>query len=311
MEYRDLGKTGLKASIIGFGCNNIAAGGRSRGEVIATLEGALDHGISYFDTADRYSFGASERLLGEVIKGRRDRLVICSKAGHPLGLQQRLKDLLKPWARRLKRSKTGTRMVGAVRDSFDQHCFEPAYITLAIEASLRRLGTDYLDVFLLHNPPPPVIHDGAVFAAVRRAKQRGLIRHYGVSIPQVVLHQEDVLKRLLADPQIGVLQTRLNVHYHAAATKLLAEAAAKGIAGIAFEPLGKGDLMDDPAFRDALSAHPQRTAAQTALRFAMAQPGVSVVLVGTTQRSHLEENLATLDTPALTPDELRHLTSLA
>lgn len=311
MEYRELGRTGLKPSVIGFGCNTIAARGRSRREVVATLEAALDQGVTYFDTADRYSFGASERLLGEVLKGRHDQVIICSKAGHPMGPRQRLKDLLKPWARRLKRSKAGTRVVASVRDSFDQHRFEPAYIVQAIEASLRRLGRDHLDVFLLHNPPAPVILDGRVFEAVRRAKERGLIRHYGVSIPQVMLHQEEALNRLLADPELGVLQTRLNVRNHAAASRLLSRAAAQGIGIVTFEPLGKGELLDDPEMRSALTTHPQRTAAQTALRFAMAQPGVSVVLVGTTQRRHLDEDLGTLASPPLNGEELQRLASLA
>ncbi|MGF1609491.1 MAG: aldo/keto reductase [Kiloniellales bacterium] len=311
MEYRELGRTGLKPSVIGFGCNNIAARGRSRREVVATLEAALDQGVTYFDTADRYSFGASERLLGEVVRGRREQVIICSKAGHPLGPRQRLKDLLKPWARRLKRSKAGTRVVASVRDSFEQHIFEPAYIGQAIEASLRRLGTDYLDVFLLHNPPAPVILDGAVFEAVRRARERGLIRHYGVSIPQVMLHQEDALSRLLADPELGVLQTRLNVRNRAAAGKLLARAAEQQIGIVTFEPLGKGELISDPKMRDALSAQPGRTAAQTALRFAMAQPRVSVVLVGTTQRRHLDEDLAALASPTLSAEELQRLAALA
>jgi len=308
MQYRHFGNTELKASVIGFGCNRIADPSRERREVLATLHAALERGINYFDTADRYDFGASERLLGTALRGRRDRVILCSKAGKRQDGLERIKDLLRPYARRLReRSNAGGSLVETLRKARPSQSFDSAYIPQAVERSLRRLRTDHLDVFLFHNPSPEVIRDGRLFETAARLQARGLIRHYGVACGSDVLEHPEALGRLLEQPGLAALQLRVNLSATGTLERVLPRAARSGVAVVAFEPLGKGAVLSDARVREAMALSAGRPAAELALKFVLAQPAVSVVLVGMTRRHHLEENLAAVNSPALTADELAAL----
>ena len=302
MQHRPLGTTGLEVSPIGVGCNRLTHPSRDRREVVATLEAALDQGINYFDTADYYGFGASERLLGEVLSGRRDQVVICSKAGKRHGPVERLRDRLRPYAQRLrKRSSSAREVITAVTKARPAQRFDEAYITQSVERCLQRLRTDYLDLFLFHNPQPETVGDGRLFELGTKLQARGLIRHYGVACGSELLEDPKSLERLLAAPGLAALQMRVNFSTAGTIGQVLPPAAGKGIPVIAFEPFEKGALLSHPHLDAALAGHPGYTAAQLALSFVLAQPAVSVVLVGMTRRAHLAENLAVLEAP---PPEL-------
>ena len=123
MEYRKLGTTGLKVSVVGLGCNNfgmrLAADASAR-----VVHAALDQGVNLFDTADVYGVGESERHLGAALQGRRDKAVVATKFRAPMG--------------------DGPNNQGGSR----------AYIRAAVEASLSRLGTDWIDLYQMHGPDP-------------------------------------------------------------------------------------------------------------------------------------------------------------
>ncbi|MEM9178028.1 MAG: aldo/keto reductase, partial [Myxococcota bacterium] len=121
MEFRNLGDCGLKVSVAGLGCNNF---GMTIGyeESERVIRAALDSGINFFDTADCYGGGGSEEFIGRALGDERDRVVIASKFGIPMG--------------------PGPMMGGASR----------RYVLQACEASLKRLGTDYIDLYYLHTP---------------------------------------------------------------------------------------------------------------------------------------------------------------
>lgn len=124
MTYRRLGASGLEVSVVGIGCNNF--GGRmDAGEVQVVVDAALDAGINLFDTSDSYGNGASEELLGRAIKGRRDEVVVATKFASPLGTQPNNRG-------------------GGSR----------TYVMRAVEASLRRLGVDHIDLYQIHRPDP-------------------------------------------------------------------------------------------------------------------------------------------------------------
>jgi aryl-alcohol dehydrogenase-like predicted oxidoreductase len=149
MRYRRLGDSGLKVSVVGVGCNNF---GRRLDEAGATrvVETALDCGITLFDTADVYGGGESERYLGRAIKGRRDRVVIATKFRSPMGEG--------PY------DQGGSRL----------------YIRRAIEASLQRLGTDYVDLYQLHEPDPETPIEETL-SALDDLVHEGKVRYIGSS----------------------------------------------------------------------------------------------------------------------------------
>lgn len=156
MKCRVLGRTGLEISEIGFG--SWAIGGNSYGttsdqESLDALACALDHGVNFIDTADIYGFGKSEELIGRLIKGRRDQVVIATKGGWDF-----------------------TR--GATQANYD-----PKYIQSAIDASLKRLRIDTIDLYQLHNPPDSLLENRKpLFDLLRQERKKGKIRFIGVSI---------------------------------------------------------------------------------------------------------------------------------
>ena len=267
---------------------------------MATLSAALDSGINFFDTADSYGQGGSERLLGDVIRGRRDQVVISTKAGYRFRGIRRFARWVKPAAKLfLRRSESARRISSTMRGDRLSQCFAPEYIISSVEGSLRRLKTEYVDLFLLHSPPPHTIADGRVFDALDRLKSKGLIRYYGVSCGS----QEDALL-CLRDPRILTLQVPGNLLGMGALEKLLELAAKKGVAIVVRQPFAQGDLLTHPALLEFVAKHPGRTPAQTALRFVLQVRRVGVVLTGMTSRSHLAENLGAVTAPPLTYDEM-------
>jgi aryl-alcohol dehydrogenase-like predicted oxidoreductase len=311
MEYRRLGKTGLRASRIGFGCNRIAqsAAPNHRREVEAILETAFERGINFFDTADVYSNGESERLLGKLFRGRRERVILCSKAGYrPWALV--------PWSRWVSPLLTGLRRLRPALNRNPRsggkprppRNYAPRILRLGVEGSLRRLGTDYLDVFCLHSPPPEVVADERVFEGLEDLKQAGLIRHYGVSFAAAATSDEVLCA--LRHSGISILQVLVNPLKAIDLERIVAPAAAAGIAIVGRQPFHRGAVFES-RYRSALfSSRPDRTVAQTVLRSVLQRPGIDVVLTGMTTREHLDENLAALAAPPLSAQEINRLYSL-
>jgi len=149
VEYRRLGRAGLEVSAVGIGCNNF--GGRmDPGATRAVVDAAIDHGVTLFDTADVYGNQASERLLGQALGDRRSRVVVATKFGMPMG------------ASPLQRG--GSRR----------------YIFQAAEASLRRLGTDYIDLYQMHAPDAETPIQETL-AALDDLVRSGKVRYIGCS----------------------------------------------------------------------------------------------------------------------------------
>ena len=292
MNYRPLGKTGLVVSEIGFGAWGI--GGRTAeqtsygdtddGVSLAALARALDRGITFFDTSAAYGNGHSEELIGQAVRGRRGAVVIASKAGY---------------------------------DSWDRPPdFSPAAIVASTERSLRRLGTDYLDLQQLHNPPIEVLTAPEVAEAIKRLIDSGKIRAWGVSGkgPQEAL---DAL-RLAHAP---VLQANFNMmDVRAITSGLLDEVERAGAGFIARTPLCfgflSGTIEPDTAFPPGdhrarwphtqlrnwidgaadlmatLSAPPGQAAVHAALRFCLSFPAVSSTIPGILRPEEADQNAA-------------------
>jgi len=293
MKYRTLGKTGLRVSTVGLGTMVHAGhfGPMKDSESLGAIETALDLGVNFIDTSDAYGAGYSETLLGNALKGKRDKVILATKGGNV--------------------------MVGPNRG---KRIFEPDYISGVLDASLKRLQTDYIDLYQLHNPTVDVIEKGAVWEVLERAKQAGKIRHYGVSINTM---EEGVAA--VKDGRAETIQVEYNLLAQEPAETIfpLAEHANVGI--IARVPLKRGILTgkltaaDESRFQGEdvrarsfkgeafakelakaaqlgfLVHEPVKTMVQAAIAFCVAHPAVSAVIPGARNEQQMRENAAGAD----------------
>jgi aryl-alcohol dehydrogenase-like predicted oxidoreductase len=233
------GKTDLKVSKFGLGCARI--GGifqHDTASFLNLLSAARDEGITFFDTADMYSQGESEALVGRAFRDVRSRVVIASKAGYCLPMRRklaaRLKPLLRPAIERLRIRRD--RLPASARGSLAQD-FSPAYLRKAVEGSLKRLRTDHLDLFQLHSPPAEVVERGEWEPALDALKRAGKIRYYGVSCDTV-----EAGLAALRYPGVSSVQFTLNLLEQRTVEALLPQVRMSGAAGIARECLANGLL---------------------------------------------------------------------
>jgi aryl-alcohol dehydrogenase-like predicted oxidoreductase len=306
IRIRRFGTTDLLTSEFGLGCARI--GGifkRGPDEFLRILSGALDAGINFFDTADMYSQGESESLIGRALCRRRNEIVIASKAGYVLPSQRRLVARLKPLVRpivgalRLSRRQ----LPGAVRGALSQD-FSPGYLRKALEGSLRRLRTDRLDLFQLHSPPLVVVEPASWIETLEAFKREGKIRYYGVSCDAA-----DATIAALGHDGLSSIQVPLSL-LERDALPAVPIAKAKGVGVIVRESLANGLLVKDLTLEQvreycesddeakAKAAKLQRyrqsatdaglTRTQLALSYVSTLEGVSVTLVGVSRFDQLE-----------------------
>jgi len=275
MTRRPLGRTGLEAFVLGLGGNRLAAA-PDRAEARATFDRALDCGVNLIDLADAYGRGESERLVGEWTRGRRDDLILCSKVGY----RPALSVVLGRWVDPIRRIMPAPPSRGSSRDTPRPKAnFAPRTLRAGISGSLRRLRTDRLDVFYLHSPAPEVVADDDVYETLERERKAGRIRHHGISFPGSAT-TEDVLTGL-GRPGVSIVQIRVNRDSIVDIDLVAKVAGPAGVAVVAREVFQKGTLLG-----------PDAPSAQEALRAVVDRPGIDAVLVGMTNRAHLDENLA-------------------
>jgi aryl-alcohol dehydrogenase-like predicted oxidoreductase len=310
VQIRSFGSTDLKVSELGLGCARI--GGIFQGDsggFVDLLSAAFDGGINFFDTADMYSQGESEQLIGRTFRGRRDRVIIATKAGYSLPAQRRLaarlKPILRPVIRRLGLRRSS--VPSSVRGELAQD-FSPGYLKNAVEGSLRRLRTDYIDLFQLHSAPRSVMERDDWVGALEDVKRAGKIRHYGVSCDDL-----EAGVAALRFPGVHSLQVLLNLLEQGATERLLPSAHERGVGVIARETLANGLLVKSAASLDLkqyckspeeevrraeqLERYRQAAAAEGralpafALKYVTGLAGVAVALIGVSKIDQLRELL--------------------
>lgn len=208
MHYRELGRTGFKVSAIGFGAWAIGGswGRPDEDQSKAALEQAVEAGVNFFDTADVYGMGRSERLIGQLKKARPESLVVATKAGRradPHDADSYNYENLKRWA----------------------------------GESLNNLGGEALDLLQLHCPPTEVYYRPEVFAALDKLAAEGLIRHYGVSVEKV----EEGLKAI-EYPGVKTVQIIFNPLRQRPKELFFQECARRNVGIIVRVPLASGLL---------------------------------------------------------------------
>jgi aryl-alcohol dehydrogenase-like predicted oxidoreductase len=216
LTSRTLGASDLVVSAVGLGCNNFGrphAATESQKGTDRVIHAAIDHGITLLDTAEiyGYEFGRSETMMGRALEGRRDQVIIASKFGH------------------------------ADYDSPIEHLpGSRAYVREAIAGSLRRLRTDYIDLYQLHTPDPatPI---GETLAALHELVDEGLVRAIGHSnFSPAQLIEADEVARAQGHPRFVSAQNEYNLLTREADAALLPEAAARGIGFLPWFPLSNG-----------------------------------------------------------------------
>lgn len=313
--------------MLGFGC--AALGSRTSSRVaLNAVASAIDHGVTFFDTAPFYGQGESERIIGAAIGGRRNQIVVATKVGlYPsfaLRAAARLKPMVRSVLKRLpgSRQKLLQRSVQGFMRSSNEVRLDRASIARSVEASLRRLRCSHIDLLLLHVTPGAQQLD-EVLGEMRRLKDCGKIRHYGASS-----HDWNDMLLWLSEPCKGIaaLQIMLNLCELAALDACLPLAAQLQVGIIAREPLARGRLIpprtlpagqlgflgeeyDTRYAQLADSLH--CTVPQLAIRFLTQAPEISTVLTGMSSPAHLKENIEAANMPPLSAQDMATLRMLA
>ena len=310
MQKRMLGQSNLEVSAIGLGCMRMSRGhGPVSGtpqQMIALMRSALDRGVNFFDTAQVYGPFVNEELVGEALAPVRDQVVIATKFGfqfdsqevpHPMGLNSR-----------------------------------PEYIRQTVEASLKRLRIDTIDLLYQHRVDPDVPIE-EVAGAVKDLIRAGKVRHFGLSEAGA-----QTIRRAHAVQPVTAVQSEYSLWWRRPEADTLPTLEELGIGFVPFSPLGRGFLTGtitentqfDPednrgsfprfspqarkanrAFVDVIDSfavQKQATPAQIALAWLLAQKPWIVPIPGTTKLSRLQENIAAASIE-LTPEELGAITS--
>ena len=313
----------MRVSEVGFGGSRIGgvlSQGKGGGETVRVLREALDAGITFYDTADMYSQGESEVLIGKAFRQRRAEVVIATKGGYCLPTRRKLIGRIKPLVRPIVRALgiTRAKLPAGASGALSQD-FSPAYLTQALEASLQRLRTDYVDVYQLHSPPSALLQDdgemGEALETLEKLKGQGKVRFYGIATEA----PEDAALCLRLSPGISSVQLGFGLlDLEALDGAILADANARGLGVIARGCYGGGLLKDGPGEAElkavtpkwerilrlrALSERSGRPLLESALQFCTGTPGVSVTLLGMRTEDHLRENLRCWHAHPLAPEE--------
>lgn len=315
MKYRTLGKTGINVSEVSLGTWQLGAKwGDPFNEQTAlkTLEGAVEQGVNFFDTADVYNEGLSEQTIGKFLKTCRENIVVASKCGR--------------------------RLVPHIAAGYNEK-----NISLFVDGSLKRLQTETIDLIQLHCPPTEVYYRPEVFTALDKLKEQGKIRHYGVSVEKI----EEALKAL-EFPGVETVQIIFNIFRQRPVDLFFQQAEKKGIGIIVRVPLASGLLTGKFSRETKFNEHDHRfynrngelfdkgetfagvpyeagleavkklkeiigadvPMSQAAIRWILMFPQVSTVIPGASRPEHLISNVQASDLQPLPENQMSQIKDL-
>jgi aryl-alcohol dehydrogenase-like predicted oxidoreductase len=313
MKYRRLGKSGLKVSEIGFGAWTIGLdwwGKKIDGdEAVRMLKRAYDLGINFYETADMYGKGKSERLLGQAFKGMRDEVIFSTKWGYDM---------------------YGAEQVGHA-ELPQKH--DPEFLQIALKKSLERLDTDHVDVYSMHNPKMDAVQNDELFASLDGLVEKGTIKGHGVALGPAIGWRDEGLFSI-TNRNITCLQTVYNVLEQDPGRDLMNAAAQSDVGIMVRVPDASGlltgkvtaetkfDKNDHRSFRkqefirEAMqkieNMKPLATGkgwniTELAIKFILSQPQISVVLPTMISVEEIEVFAAISDGKYLSSSEAKQL----
>jgi aryl-alcohol dehydrogenase-like predicted oxidoreductase len=324
VHYRQFGKTGWRVSEIGFGGARIGGlfaqdGGRATS--LKTLDAACDAGINFYDTADMYSQGESEILVGKAFHNKRDKVFIATKGGYCLPAQKKLIQLIKPFAKPivqaigLRRSAVPAALSGTISQDFS-----PGYLRKAVEASLRRLRSDHIDLYQIHSPPREELRGTRLQDALgllARLKAEGKVREYGIALDSV-----DDAAHCLDMEGIASLQMPFGLMDLEALDGVFDKVSERQYGIISRGCFGGGALKHSLTEADLRAIEPkwervlqirglaeqmQRSPLEAALQFSLCIDRISVTILGMRTPQHLAANLQYYAAKPLSNEEKREL----
>jgi aryl-alcohol dehydrogenase-like predicted oxidoreductase len=303
MKHRPLGKTGIEVSEIGFGAWALGEdwwGRQSDSDSFAALEKAVELGVNHIDTAAAYGGGKSERIIRDFLKGRAGKVYVATKIAPQTHIWRP-----SPW------------------EKWDA-AYSEAYLRQDVEARLRNLGTDCLDICFLHTWTRAWNRDPGPLLALRKLKEEGKIRAVGISTPE---HDQDSVNDPMKAGLLDVVQVIYNLFDQDASAELLPTAQAAGAGVIVRVAFDEGSLtgkytpetkfpendfratyFKGERLRDTVErveeirkdvAGSGYALPQAALLYPLAQPGVSAVIPGIRNPAQAELNTAVADLPPL------------
>lgn len=293
MKKNQLGTSELNISEIGLGCMSL---GTDEAQAERIVHAALERGVNFLDTADLYDSGRNEEIVGKAIRGRRQDVVLATKVGN----------------RRIPGKE------GWVWDP------SKAYIRSAVKESLRRLQTDYIDLYQLHGGTLDDPIDETI-EAFEELKQEGVIRYYGISSIR-----PNVIREYVKRSGIVSVMSQYSILDRRPEEEVLSLLADNRISVIARGPVASGVLTEQGGAKVAkgyLDYSPDeliqireqlqrlvkndRSMGQTAIRYALANPVVATAIAGASSLEQLIHNTAAGDAPALTEEEIERIRSFS
>ncbi len=322
MKTRILPASGVAVSEVGFGTWTVSTGWwgeKTDAEAIALMRSALDdHGITFFDAADSYGNGRSERQLAEAFRGRRDEVVYGTKVGY---------DIYNPAATAARRG----------QNELPQR-FDTEYMRLAVERSLERLETDRIDILQLHNIKMEHVRDPGIWETLRELKREGKIRAWGAAFGPAIGWLYETVELLEREPDIDTIQMIWNIIEQHPGTAMI-EAAHRAAPGCRFNirvthasGMLEGKYTEDTVFPDNdHRRHRPRswlinglrkirtlefltremTLGQAALKWLLADPMVVTTLPNVYDAEQLEEFAASSELSDLSAADLARVATLA
>jgi aryl-alcohol dehydrogenase-like predicted oxidoreductase len=304
-----------RLSVLGFGCSAVL-GRSSRSESLTALNTALDAGITFFDNARSYGYGASEGLLGQFLQGRRDKVILCTKFGI-LPVARNWKQMMKPVARAAVRLVPSLRQAAQrqAANQFNANQFSLATLQASLETSLRQLRTDYVDMLLMHEPPASVLQRDDLLEALGLLVEQGKVRMAGLSADIPVIEKTFAARPpVLTTAQLPVNLSNIGFTAQTAQQEgmfLVANHPFCGPAGITAcrERVAKITKSTELSaeLREKLASDDPQLLLEVIFNTILDGTGISAVIPAMMQPAHIRANVQAIESCRFTSGELAEI----